>query len=58
MLLGEQLISITLVQKILRWQHTGFHVHSHVRAASKEEAERAGTFDVGQRVGQVFLKLG
>ena len=24
----------------------------------KEEAKRAGTLDVGQRVGQVFLKLG
>jgi len=27
LLLRKQLINLTLVQKILRWRHTGFHVH-------------------------------
>jgi hypothetical protein len=32
LLLHKQLINLTLIQKILRWRHTGFHVHSQVRA--------------------------
>jgi len=42
-LLHEGLINLELVQKILRWQHTGFHVHSQVRARSKEEADKDPT---------------
>ena len=42
LLLHKQLINLTLIQKILRWRHTGFHVHSQVRARSKQEAERVG----------------
>jgi len=34
MLLHEGLINLELVQKILRWRHTGFHVHSKVRITS------------------------
>jgi len=44
LLLRKQLINLTLVQKILRWRHTGFHVHSKVRAISKQEAERVGKY--------------
>jgi hypothetical protein len=44
LLLHKQLINLTLVQKILRWRHTGFHVHSKVRATSKQEAERVGKY--------------
>jgi len=44
MLLHEGLINLELVQKILRWQHTGFNAHSQVRARSKEEAERVGKY--------------
>ena len=33
-----------LVQKILRWHHTGLNVHSQVRAESKGEAERVGKY--------------
>jgi ribosomal protein S27E len=44
LLLRKQLINLTLIQKILRWQHTGFHVHSQVRAISKQEAERVGKY--------------
>jgi hypothetical protein len=34
----------TLVQEILRWRHTGFNVHSQVRAQSTSEAERVGKY--------------
>ncbi|MCK4420411.1 transposase [candidate division WOR-3 bacterium] len=44
LLLHKQLINLTLVQKILRWRHTGFHVHSKVRARSKKEAEQVGKY--------------
>jgi len=44
LLLRKQLINLTLIQKILRWRHTGFHVHSKVRATSKQEAERVGKY--------------
>jgi len=44
LLLHKQLINLTLIQKILRWRHTGFHVHSKVRATSKQEAERVGKY--------------
>jgi len=44
LLVHKQLINLTLVQKILRWRHTGFHVHSKVRATSKQEAERIGKY--------------
>jgi len=32
LLLRKKLIGLSLVQKILRWRHTGFNVHSKVRA--------------------------
>jgi len=44
LLLHKQLINLTLIQKILRWRHTGFHVHSKVRARSKKEAEQVGKY--------------
>ncbi|NOR14273.1 MAG: IS91 family transposase [Candidatus Aminicenantes bacterium] len=44
LLLRKQLINLTLIQKILRWRHTGFHVHSKVRARSKKEAEQVGKY--------------
>jgi len=44
LLLRKKLIGLSLVQKILRWHHTGFNVHSKVRAASKREAERVGKY--------------
>jgi len=46
LLLHKQLINLTLVQKILRWRHTGFHVHSQVRALNKAEAERVGKYAI------------
>ena len=69
LLLSKQLINLTLVQKILHWRHTGFHVHSKVKATSKLEAERVGkymirpilslkrlSFDEAQ--GQIFYQYG
>jgi len=44
LLLRKQLINRDLVEKILLWQHTGFNVHSKVRAQNKKEAERIGKY--------------
>jgi len=38
------LINRDFVKKILSWRHSGFNVHSKVRAESKEEAERIGKY--------------
>ena len=42
--LRKQLINRDFIKKILSWRHTGFNVHSKVRAESKEEAERIGKY--------------
>jgi len=44
LLLGKQLINRDFVKRILSWRHSGFNVHSKVRAESKEEAERIGKY--------------
>jgi hypothetical protein len=44
LLLRKKLIGLPLVQKILHWRHTGFSVHSQVRAHTKSEAERVGKY--------------
>ena len=44
LLLREELISQELVEKILQWRHSGFLVHSQVRAQTKTEAERVGKY--------------
>jgi hypothetical protein len=44
LLVRKKLIGLPLVEKILRWRHTGFNVHSKVRATSKREAERVGQY--------------
>jgi hypothetical protein len=44
LLLREKLIGLPLVEKILGWRHTGFNVHSQVRAQTKSEAERVGKY--------------
>jgi len=44
LLLREELISEALVEKIIGWRHTGFNVHSKVRAKTREEAERVGKY--------------
>jgi len=44
LLLGEELISEALVEKIAGWRHSGFKVHSKVKAKTREEAERVGKY--------------
>ena len=44
MLLHKGLINLELVEKIFSWHHTGFNVHSKVRATTKREAERVGKY--------------
>ena len=44
LLLRAELISEALVGKIMGWRHTGFSVHSKVRAKTREEAERVGKY--------------
>jgi hypothetical protein len=44
LLLRKKLIGLPLVQKILRWRHSGFNVHSKVKAQTKSEAERVGKY--------------
>jgi ribosomal protein S27E len=44
LLLRKKLIGIPLVRKIHNWRHTGFNVHSQVRAQTKRDAERVGKY--------------
>jgi hypothetical protein len=44
LLLGEELISPEIVEKIASWRHSGFSVHSQVKASTKKEAERVGKY--------------
>jgi hypothetical protein len=68
-LLGEELISEALVEKIAGWRHSGFSVHSKVRARTKKEAERVGKYmirpllslerlSLDEREGQVCYRYG
>lgn len=41
-LVGRELLSPEWAERILTWRHTGFNVHSRVRAKTKPEAERVG----------------
>ena len=43
-LLGEELISEAVVEKIEGLRHSGFSVHSKVRAKNRQEAERVGKY--------------
>jgi hypothetical protein len=44
LLLREELISEAVVEKIAGWRHSGFSVHSKVRAETRQEAERVGKY--------------
>ena len=44
LLLGEELISEALVEKLSGWRHSGFSVHSKVRAQTRKEAEQVGKY--------------
>jgi len=41
-LVHKELLSPEWVERLLSWRHTGFNVHSRVRAKTKREAERVG----------------
>jgi len=43
-LVGRQMLSPEWAERILSWPHTGFNVHSLVRAKTKPEAERVGKY--------------
>jgi len=44
LLVGRKLLSPEWAEKILAWLHSGFNVHSLVRAKTKPEAERIGKY--------------
>jgi len=44
LLVRKELLSREFGQRILAWRHTGFSVHSRVRAKTKPEAERVGKY--------------
>jgi ABC-type transport system involved in multi-copper enzyme maturation permease subunit len=44
MLVRKELLSPEWAERILSWPHTGFNVHSRVRAKTKPEAERIGKY--------------
>jgi len=43
-LVGRELLSPEWAERLLSWRHTGFSVHSRVRAKTKTEAERVGQY--------------
>ncbi|MCJ7488006.1 MAG: transposase [Candidatus Aminicenantes bacterium] len=43
-LVGKELLSPEWAERLLTWRHTGFSVHSRVRAKTKPEAERVGKY--------------
>ena len=43
-LVRKELLSPEWPERILAWRHTGFSVHSGVRAKTKKEAERVGKY--------------
>jgi hypothetical protein len=43
-LVGRELLSPEWAERLLSWRHTGFSVHSRVRAKTKPEAERVGKY--------------
>jgi hypothetical protein len=45
-LVSQELLSPEWAERILSWRHTGFNVHSRVRARTKIEAERIGKYMV------------
>jgi len=43
-LVRKELLSPEWAERLLSWRHTGFNVHSRVRAKTKREAERVGKY--------------
>jgi len=68
-LVRKELLSPEWTQRLLSWRHTGFSVHSRVRARTKKEAERVGKYmirpllslerlSLDERTGQVRYQYG
>jgi hypothetical protein len=68
-LVGRELLSPEWAERILSWRHTGFNVHSRVRAKTRHEAERVGKYmirpllslerlSLDEREGQVGYRYG
>ncbi|MGC9091605.1 MAG: IS91 family transposase [Fervidicoccaceae archaeon] len=69
MLVGKELLSPEWPERLLSWRHTGFSVHSLVRAKTKLEAEQVGKYmrrpllslkrlSLDERTGQVCYQYG
>jgi hypothetical protein len=43
-LVDRELLSPEMAERLVSWRHTGFSVHSRVRAKTKTEAERVGRY--------------
>jgi len=43
-LVRKELLSPEWAERLLSWRHTGFNVHSRVRAKNRNEAERVGKY--------------
>lgn len=43
-LVRKELLSPEWAERLLSWWHTGFSVHSRVRAKTKQEAEQVGKY--------------
>jgi ribosomal protein S27E len=68
-LVGKELLSPEWAERILSWRHTGFSVHSLVRAKTRKEAEQVGKYmrrpllslkrlSLDEKQGQVCYRYG
>ena len=68
-LVRNELLSPEWAERLLSWRHTGFNVHSRVRAKTKTEAERVGKYMIrpllslerlsfSEKEGQVCYRYG
>jgi hypothetical protein len=69
MLVFRELLSPEWAERILSWRHTGFSVHSRVRAKTRDEAEGVGKYmirpllslerlSLDEKQGQVCCRYG
>jgi len=56
-LVHKELLSPEWAERLLSWRHTGFNVHSRVRAKTKREAERVGKYMIGPLLSLERLSL-
>ncbi|MBN1273072.1 MAG: transposase [Candidatus Aminicenantes bacterium] len=57
LLLREELISEAVVEKIMGWRHSGFSVHSKVRAQTRKEAGRVDKYMIRPHLSLKRLSL-